>query len=828
MLSPIILFFLYHHVSLVSTLNISVSDSGAYQLSASSGWLLTGSPVRVRVNSTWLNASDGSLVLAGPASTWSGVDEWGGFNATTLSWAAAGEADRVIFETSFLSYADVPAVVFRAAYPGGAQPLGAGAPVPSVNDSDAVSAEFPALRMDGGGADLGFLQWAGTMLNRKGDLGPYRGRWDAASAVAAGLESGPVALLDAAAAASLVLSPASSYMSVSAARSLDGGALAWGPLGSAAALPAGFGYDVVAWYGATLNANMMAWGAALLRRAGKPHGLSRADFANTHLGYNTDNGGYYYYSTGAYANYSDALAAVAAYAASAGIPYKFVLLDSWWYYKATVPPPPGAPAARTPAGVGGVINWTAQSEAPYFTGGAAGVRALVDATGWKIVAHNRYWDRDVVYAAQNGGAWPFFIDAAGDANRMALPLSGEFWSWLLSGAAREWGLATYLQDWLHNEMEGVSALLTDVALGAAWLRQMGAGAAAAGVNVQLCMAYPRHALASVEMPTATQVRASDDHMPGVDAGLQWDLGLSALLAWPLGLAPLKDNFWSTALQPGGTRPGPEATPALHCAAAALSAGAVTPADGVGLSDAPLILRACDAAGRLLQPSRALTAVDAAAAARAFNDSAGAGPVGVVSATYSALGALLWDHVLVANLSAAWVLRPSHLAPTRGDWALRARGGLAPGPPPAAGVGLAAAALAFALNTTTLDAASLRLLAFEEAAGVALAPCGLDDFALWHTAPLLGPSGFALLGELAKWVPVSEARFFDVGADADGAHASLRGQPGEAVDVTWAAPPRAAGAPYAVVTVRCIVADAGVMQVRMPAATCLPSAGQDDA
>ena len=54
-------------------------------------------------------------------------------------------------------------------------------------------------------------------------------------------------------------------------------------------------------------------------------------------------------------------------------------------------------------------------------------------------------------------------------------------------------------------MEGVSALETNVSLARTWMLQMGAGAEAAGVTMQLCMAYPRHALQSVELPTATQV-----------------------------------------------------------------------------------------------------------------------------------------------------------------------------------------------------------------------------------------------------------------------------------------------------------------------------------
>ena len=181
----------------------------------------------------------------------------------------------------------------------------------------------------------------------------------------------------------------------------------------------------------------------------------------------------------------------------------------------------------------------AQATPPYFTNGTAGLRAIIDLTGWRVIAHNRYWSTLTPYAKQNGGAWDFFLDAANDTNHFALPLEQGFWDWLLTRSVAEWGLTTYEQDWLHNEFEGVSALLLNATLGRTWLLQMGAGAANAGVTVQLCMSYPRHALQSVEMPTATQIRASDDHMPGVDSWTQWNMEFSSMLAWALHLAPFK-------------------------------------------------------------------------------------------------------------------------------------------------------------------------------------------------------------------------------------------------------------------------------------------------
>jgi hypothetical protein len=64
---------------------------------------------------------------------------------------------------------------------------------------------------------------------------------------------------------------------------------------------------------------------------------------------------------------------------------------------------------------------------------------LQEATGWRIVAHNRYWSANTDYATQNGGAYPFYIDKAGSAagGQMAVPLTADFWEFLLTSSQKE-------------------------------------------------------------------------------------------------------------------------------------------------------------------------------------------------------------------------------------------------------------------------------------------------------------------------------------------------------------------------------------------------------
>jgi len=311
-------------------LQLSLRADGSYSLTHAS-WpalSLTSGATTVRVSGAVLSSADGSLVLSGAPAVAQGADAWGAYNETTLSWAAASAPSSVLMATSVAVYADAPAVAFSAAFPLGVAQTGA-----AVKDKDGLVATFPSWVPPASGP-LGWMQWAGAFINN-GLGGPNFGAFTAAGAakLAGGVASGPLVLFDESAAASLMLSASSQFMATSTAA--VGGQLALGPMGSFAALPAGFAYSTVAWAGEGINHAVAAWGDALMRKFGKPHGLSKSDFTNTHLIYNTDHGAYYYYETGAFLNYSQALDAVYEYSVQVGIPYRGVLLDSWWYFKGT-------------------------------------------------------------------------------------------------------------------------------------------------------------------------------------------------------------------------------------------------------------------------------------------------------------------------------------------------------------------------------------------------------------------------------------------------------------------------------------------------------------
>ena len=67
-----------------------------------------------------------------------------------------------------------------------------------------------------------------------------------------------------------------------------------------------------------------------------------------------------------------------------------------------------------------------------------------------------------------------------------------------------------LQDWLNVQFDELDATVSDVYLAQMWLRQMGNGAARAGLTIQYCMSPSRSALQSLEIPVVSQVRSRVD------------------------------------------------------------------------------------------------------------------------------------------------------------------------------------------------------------------------------------------------------------------------------------------------------------------------------
>eukprot|EP01052_Picozoa_sp_SAG31_P017631 SAG31_NODE_1215_length_9335_cov_5.846470_5_plen_406_part_00 len=371
----------------------------------------------------------------------------------------------------------------------------------------------------------------------------------------------------------------------------------------------------------------------------------------------------------------------------------------------------------------------------------------------------------------------------------------------------------YVQDWLDFESDEVVAKDVDVAAGGDWMAALGQGAEAANVGVQLCMSHTRHVLAGAQMPHITQTRASNDYKEmGSD---QWDISRSSLFADALGMAPSKDSFWSSFEQQqppegaccgvncgkcGGPSTGRrDFYSRLNSAIATLSTGPVAFSDRVGSEDRTAIMKSCMANGSLLQPDRAATAIDAVFHGMAFTDDDATHPRGVVMATESAIGGHRWGLVLAAELKAAYEL------PVRAIFSS------------AFTASTLAEQYAVVESNFTKSNSVAEIRVVERRGTYRLPVSDKANFTLHSFAPV-SSSGWALLGELSKWVPVSAARFKAMTVNGNDLTVTIAGVEGEAVSVSFFRKPSTGSA--SVVTVDCVLPASSMVTISALRRECL--------
>eukprot|EP01060_Flectonema_neradi_P010608 TRINITY_DN17704_c0_g1_i1.p1 TRINITY_DN17704_c0_g1~~TRINITY_DN17704_c0_g1_i1.p1 ORF type:complete len:749 (+),score=118.91 TRINITY_DN17704_c0_g1_i1:117-2363(+) len=695
--------------------------TGAFNIVVDGRVWLTGGNATFFSGGKWLSKADGSLKI--DQKEVEGVDEFGHFVAAHFTFVGTSSPFHV--EAMAKNYDDGFAA-FDLEY------------IIEINntnssDQDGVSATYPSFDLDlpTGAPKIGVMGLTGPFID-KTSSGPIMGMWP--DAISIGRECGPTVLFDDN--HTVVISASSAFMVHSFA--VIGNAFAAGIMGSVKQVPAGFKISTILSGGsAGINNEIQVWGDRLRGRYQKNWDTYNTDFTAQHLGYNTDHGTYYYYNP-TQLNYTGALLQVKKAANEKKIPFRHVLLDSWWYVR-------GAD--------NGVSNWTAAPGTFYANGGDADLVRLHQETEWPVIAHNRYWSASTTYAKYNGGTFDFSPVVNGS---YVLPLEQRFWDELI-GNATKWGLRTYEQDWLFNEFRNVPLIYETTTWGRKWLMQMGEAASKHNINIQYCMPWPRHALQSLEIQPVSQIRASGDYVPqNNQPSDNWNIGGSSILAHALALRPFKDSFWSMVQEPGSSC-NDTLNPDIERAAAVatLSAGPVTSGDGADYLNATLIMKSTRADGVLLHPSRPCTFIDSFIRASAGQ---GNGPKGHVWSTFSLVNQSRHDIVFTTELNETYSLRPSEL---------NLRG-------PRRSIEM----VAFSTTPTAVST-------FSETSPLMLRKTMWHgDIALYYTSPVQS-NGWALLGELDKWVPASGNRFLSVSVDGNDLIATCMGSAGETVHVSFA-------------------------------------------
>ena len=216
------------------------------------------------------------------------------------------------------------------------------------------------------------------------------------------------------------------------------------------------------------------WGQTMQQAYNRTNEYRLNDLTINNLGYYTDNGAYYYYHTEEKENYEQTMLDSIH---QNPLPFHYLQIDSWWYYKGIKD---------------GVSNWTARPD--IFPNGLEKFDHQLQ--NLSLVAHNRYWSYDTVYKKN----YSFVLD---EKQGKALPVGNDsFWIDLFT-QSRAWNLVVYEQDWLITQTKDFSPILADIHLGHQWLMSMGEAAEKLNINLQYCMALPRHILTALEIPRVT-------------------------------------------------------------------------------------------------------------------------------------------------------------------------------------------------------------------------------------------------------------------------------------------------------------------------------------
>ncbi len=381
-----------------------------------------------------------------------------------------------------------------------------------------------------------------------------------------------------------ILSPASHFMVASTG--VTGGQLYSGISTQIAMLPPGFTQQTLLVVEDGINRGFDTWGQLLTGLTGKARPTNDADLTLSHLGYWTDAGSSYYYTTAPGLSYADTLSGVKSAFEKAGVSLGYLQLDSWFY-------PKGSNDSWTNMS-GGIYEYQAAS--PPFT---TTLSSFQNAIGLPLVTHARWIDPASPYQQQFQMSGNVSIDPA-------------YWAQVGNYLATS-GVIAFEQDWLFSQAS-TNYNLTD---GDAFLDNMANSFSPLNIGVQYCSGTARHFLQSSKYNNLTTIRTSEDRF---NQSRWWNFLYASRLASAVGIWPFTDVFMSSETG--------------NILLATLSAGPVGVGDAINSVNARNLKRAARRDGVIVKPDVPITPLDSSF----WNDSNSA-QAPLVAATYSDFGDL---------------------------------------------------------------------------------------------------------------------------------------------------------------------------------------------
>lgn len=385
------------------------------------------------------------------------------------------------------------------------------------------------------------------------------------------------------------------------------------------------------------------------------------------------------------------------------------------------------------------------------------------------------------------------------------------------------GMAMFEQDYICST---TATTAQDKDAGAKWFEALDAAAAAAQVDVQLCMMNPSHALASTLMHTASNGRGTGDHVVR-NADRALPLGWSGMLLWSVGMWPSRDNVWTNSTVNITETVNVETAPALQTALAVLAGGPYGPADIAGAMNKSLVMRACRSDGVMLRADTPALAIEqtwqasfddlqprhvwssrvtlgAEGSAKNASDNGAAGTTGAGS---SSAPGLQFTYILGLNMVSPFAVDLAKLDP---EGAIMKAGGAGAGgqsgwiafegwhgiannelqhiAPPSPSLRYSSASSPSSSLSPSSSPQSDDGLTDPAAAGTLFLPACPEissltlGSTLWTVVPILSSGAWALLGEPDKIVKVSARRFTAVSTASGGVDVDILLAVGETVTV----------------------------------------------
>lgn len=342
------------------------------------------------------------------------------------------------------------------------------------------------------------------------------------------------------------------------------------------------------------------------------------------------------------------------------------------------------------------------------------------------------------------------------------------------------GMTAYETDFMSDHMFATPGLQNRTVGLPLTLSSMAEAGRQQGIPMQWCMPTAATVLSAVNLSAVSNARASPDYaVEGPEAATMssnfkntYEIGAAGLLFWAVDLPPSKDLTWTTPKQPGASSPsGALGHPnvELDTALAVLSTGPVGFGDGPGLTNVSLLNRTCRSDGVILKPSKTVTAIDSTFVPwmepvepivpkpyvgflplTADGDCTAKRPCSpAVYQTHSNVSSLIWHQLIALHLGRFRPAVADFYPPlaSRSFVVRESRWGSCSNGSQAFAVGCA----------LKVDAKSLPDIS---TGAHRLDPHGAVAWKLFTFSPVLA-NGWALLGELDKFVPVSPARFLAV-------------------------------------------------------------------